>query len=290
MPYFDDLAERPLDASTIEGWLQTWSRLEELVTEAAALAMIAYTIDTVRSGEGSRPPPLLHRDPARRWRSGAWSWPGGWWSRAIARRSWRPRWPASAPRSRSSARRTSRIFSELEELSARYQRITGLHDGGVGRARSARCRSCSRSSRAPTGRSGSEPSARPRSPTSSSAATSPGCSTGCTSCASGRRGTPASPTSGTTSFPAKFRFDYTPADCERFHEAVERTVAPAVERMLRVRRQRLGLDALRPWDLAVDPYRDDAAPAVRDGRRVRRHGARGSSTGSTRRSAASSRP
>ena len=56
-------------------------------------------------------------------------------------------------------------------------------------------------------------------------------------------------------FPAKFRFDYTPADCERFHAAVERTVAPAVERMLEIRRKRLGLDSLRPWDLAVDPYR-----------------------------------
>jgi len=56
-------------------------------------------------------------------------------------------------------------------------------------------------------------------------------------------------------FPAKFRFDYTPSDCVRFHEAVEATVAPAVERMLAVRRRRLSLDQLRPWDLAVDPYR-----------------------------------
>ena len=64
-------------------------------------------------------------------------------------------------------------------------------------------------------------------------------------------------------FPAKFRFDYTPADCERFHEAVERTAAPAVERVLEHRRQRLGLDALRPWDLAVDPVPRRAAPAVR---------------------------
>ena len=30
-------------------------------------------------------------------------------------------------------------------------------------------------------------------------------------------------------FPAKFRFDYTPSDCVRFHEAVDVTVAPAVE-------------------------------------------------------------
>jgi oligoendopeptidase F len=56
-------------------------------------------------------------------------------------------------------------------------------------------------------------------------------------------------------FPAKFRFDYTPADVERFHEAVEQRVAPAVERVLEHRRRRLGLEALRPWDLAVDPYR-----------------------------------
>ena len=41
VPYFEDLAERPLDETTIEGWLQTWSTLEELVTEAAAVAMIA---------------------------------------------------------------------------------------------------------------------------------------------------------------------------------------------------------------------------------------------------------
>src|SRR5206468_4486715 len=46
VPYFDDLVERPLTASTVEEWLLAWSRLEELVTEAAAQAMIAYTIDT----------------------------------------------------------------------------------------------------------------------------------------------------------------------------------------------------------------------------------------------------
>jgi oligoendopeptidase F len=57
-------------------------------------------------------------------------------------------------------------------------------------------------------------------------------------------------------FPAKFRFDYTPADCERFHEAVERAVTPAVARVLAHRRSRLGLESLRPWDLAVDPYRE----------------------------------
>ena len=35
------------------------------MTEAAAVAMIAYTIDTVRPGQGSGSPPVLHRDPAQ---------------------------------------------------------------------------------------------------------------------------------------------------------------------------------------------------------------------------------
>jgi oligoendopeptidase F len=49
------------------------------------------------------------------------------------------------------------------------------------------------------------------------------------------------------------RFDYTPGDCERFHEAVETVVAPALAKLQAARREQLGLDALRPWDLSVDP-------------------------------------
>ncbi|MCI0371755.1 MAG: hypothetical protein L0214_10340, partial [candidate division NC10 bacterium] len=50
-PFFDELRDRPLDEAGIETWLQAWSTLEELVTEAAALAMIAYTIDTSDPGK-----------------------------------------------------------------------------------------------------------------------------------------------------------------------------------------------------------------------------------------------
>ena len=45
-PYFDELEGRELSSETMETWLSEWSRLEELVTEAAARAMIAYTVDT----------------------------------------------------------------------------------------------------------------------------------------------------------------------------------------------------------------------------------------------------
>jgi oligoendopeptidase F len=51
----------------------------------------------------------------------------------------------------------------------------------------------------------------------------------------------------------KNRFDYTPDDCFRFHEAVEVAVRPAVRRLMKRRRSHLGLDRLRPWDLVVDP-------------------------------------
>ena len=45
-PFYEALAAAPLDEHTLDEWLRTWSRLEELVTEAASLAMIAYTVNT----------------------------------------------------------------------------------------------------------------------------------------------------------------------------------------------------------------------------------------------------
>jgi oligoendopeptidase F len=49
------------------------------------------------------------------------------------------------------------------------------------------------------------------------------------------------------------RFDYTPADCYNFHRAIEEVVVPAASRVYEKRRKRLGLERLRPWDLNVDP-------------------------------------
>jgi len=59
------------------------------------------------------------------------------------------------------------------------------------------------------------------------------------------------------------RFEYTPGDCERFHAAVERQVMPALRELHEQRRAQLGLDTLRPWDLAVDPLgREPLRPFV----------------------------
>lgn len=49
------------------------------------------------------------------------------------------------------------------------------------------------------------------------------------------------------------RFDYTPADCVKFHDAVATEVMPVVRELQAQRRQQLGLDRLRPWDASVDP-------------------------------------
>lgn len=53
-------------------------------------------------------------------------------------------------------------------------------------------------------------------------------------------------------FKSMHRFDYTPADCERFHQACEQVIVPLMRRLDARRRQRLGVESLRPWDLAVD--------------------------------------
>lgn len=54
-------------------------------------------------------------------------------------------------------------------------------------------------------------------------------------------------------FREKGRFDYTPEDCTRFHDAIEQEIVPVLRLLQSERRQRMGLDRLRPWDLAVDP-------------------------------------
>ena len=48
------------------------------------------------------------------------------------------------------------------------------------------------------------------------------------------------------------RFDYTPADCERFHEGAEKVCVPLMRTLNAERAKALGLPKLRPWDLKVD--------------------------------------
>jgi len=54
-------------------------------------------------------------------------------------------------------------------------------------------------------------------------------------------------------FAALGRFDYTPQDCFDFHTSIKETIVPLLTKIDEERKQKLGVDELKPWDLDVDP-------------------------------------
>ncbi len=52
---------------------------------------------------------------------------------------------------------------------------------------------------------------------------------------------------------AMHRHEYAPADALALHEAVSQELVPRLRERREVRRRRMGLDTLRPWDLQADP-------------------------------------
>ncbi|MFL5581019.1 MAG: M3 family oligoendopeptidase [Gemmatimonadaceae bacterium] len=261
-PYYRALQDAPLDAAGVEAWLADWSRLEELLGEAAALAMVAYTGDTA--------------DPAKeaaylRFSSDIYP-KADEASVALARRLLELDWTREDVavllaefRTDAEIFRAANVprFAELEELSARYQKITGgLSVEWEGERRTIPqlqplLKSQDRLVRERAYRLGAEAYIGVRDELAAlfdrmfvlrveSAREA-----------------------GFDSFEeyvyrAKHRFDYTPADVRRFHEAVERTVVPVAERLLEDRKRRLGVPTLRPWDLSVDPDNRPALVPFRD--------------------------
>lgn len=49
------------------------------------------------------------------------------------------------------------------------------------------------------------------------------------------------------------RFDYTKEDCFAFHEAVKLHVLPLVNKIYQKKKEKLGVDTLRPWDVEAQP-------------------------------------
>jgi oligoendopeptidase F len=49
------------------------------------------------------------------------------------------------------------------------------------------------------------------------------------------------------------RFDYKKEDCYQFHEAVKLHVMPLVDQINEIKRKKLGVDTLRPWDIDAEP-------------------------------------
>ncbi|NNG15901.1 MAG: hypothetical protein HKM89_05410, partial [Gemmatimonadales bacterium] len=123
-PYYTQLAEAPLDDSTIEPWLAAWSRLEELVTEAAALAMIAYTGNTTDEKKqadhlrfSTEVYPQLEEQSVRLVR------------RFLATGWTRPDFETTLRRFRMAVEifreENVAIFADLEKLASQYHEITG---------------------------------------------------------------------------------------------------------------------------------------------------------------------
>lgn len=263
-PWYDELVVRRLDdAAAVEGWLRDWSRLEAMITEAASLAMIAYTIDT---GDAAKEAAHLRFStdilPKLEERSVALA------KRLVESGYTREELETTLRRFRTSIEifreQNVPIFSALEELGARYQRITGsmlvTWDGQELPIPQLQpfLKSADRGVRERAFMVANEPYIEHQAELAElfdrmyalrqEAARNAGFEN-----------------FRDYVFPAKYRFDYSPADTERFHRSVEAAVAPAVERLMEHRRRRLGLASLRPWDLQVDPYGTDVLRPFRTG-------------------------
>ena len=256
--WYAQMAEAPLDEATKEEWLSAWSRLEELLTEAASRAMIAYTLDTSdKEKEAAHlrfSTEIMPRADEQSVRLARRLLESGLTRNDLATTLQRFRTASEIFREANVP-----LFAELEELGARYQRITGamtaVWDGEelpLPRLQPF-LKSRDRETRERAFRLIAAPYVAERHAMA-----------GLFDEMYGRRQAVAA-NAGFANFrdyifPAKFRFDYTPADCERFHDAIEATVVPAVGRALDRRRERLGLASLRPWDLQVDPYAEPSRP------------------------------
>lgn len=251
-PFYTELAEAPLEATTIEPWLAAWSHLEELVTEAAGLAMIAYTGETTDEKKqadhlrfSTEIYPQLEEHSVRLVR------------RFLATGWTRPDFETTLRRFRMAVdifrEENVAIFAELEKLASQYHEITGGMTATW------------------EGKEVPLPRLQPHLKSPDRAIRErafhgiikPYLESG-VSLASlfdrmyALRQQAASQAGFTDfeafSFAAKCRFDYTPEDCATFHRAVEQEVVPVVHRIREARRRQLEVPVLRPWDLAVDPH------------------------------------
>ena len=263
LPFYEQLAAAPLDAEHLDRWLRQWSRLEELLGEAASRAMIAYTCDTTDPDKeadhlrfSTEVIPRAEEQGVRLARRlvGLGIVPEGL-ETSIAR------FRASIDIFREA---NVPLFAEIEELGSRYHRITG----GMMAQWEDELRplpqlapflqSVDRRVRERAFRATVAPYVEERVELAELF----------TLMVERRQAVARNANFSdylTFSFAAKHRFDYTPGDCARFHDAVESVVVPAHTRSLAARRERLHVDVLRPWDIAVNLYRSEPLRPFADG-------------------------
>jgi oligoendopeptidase F len=250
-PYYEALASTPIAAGQVPQWLDAWSRLDALVGEAATLAMIAYTADTANPKADEAHlriakeiyPKMDEQQVrlARRLLETGYSEP------ALKTTLAKFRTDAAIFREENVPR-----FAQLEEIEAGYDKLVGgLSVEWDGERKTIPqlqpyMQSTDRAVRERAFRLGADAYLEKRDELADlfdrayqlrqEVAHAAGF-----------------PNYLAYSFAAKYRFDYTPEDCVRFHRAVEEAVVPIAARQHGYRRERLGVSSLRPWDLAVNP-------------------------------------
>jgi oligoendopeptidase F len=262
-PCYDELERAPLDAASVEAWLARWSRFEEVLSEAISSAMIAYTCDTADPAKEAAhrrfaveiAPRAEERGVrlARRLVGLGHRGPGLDQMLARFRRAIELFREENVP-----------LLAELEETGTEYQGLTGaflaewegeqkplpqLAPFLLSPERPVR----ERAFRAATG---PYLEARPR------LAALFERQFGLRQRVAAQAGFP---DFQAYAFATRLRFDYGPADCARFHDAVEEVAVPAVGRIHAARAARLGLERLRPWDLGVSLYREQPLRPFRTG-------------------------
>ena len=259
LPFYQELVARPLAGDgRVEAWLSDWSRLDELVFEASTLASIAYTTDTQDPAKeaahlrfSSQIIPRLREQQALL-------------SRRLVELGYvREGIEMTVKRFRNLAElyreENVPLLGELSKLGAEYQKVTGgMTVEWDGEEKTLPqllpfLQSPDRAVRERAFRLRARPYIEQRArmadifdrqyPLRQQVARNAGFEN-----------------YRDYTHQEKNRFDYRPADCERFHAAVEEVFLPALARVHRRWRDKLGVAELRPWDLDADP---DGRPPVR---------------------------
>ncbi len=249
-PYYEGLATVPVEPNDAESWLRSWSCLEEVIDEAGTLAMIAYTCDTSD----------VEKEAANlRWSAEIFPKVGEQQVR-LAKRLIALGYTRADLETVLRGFRTDieifreenvPLFSQIEELVAAYQKITGglevEWDGAKKTVPQLQpfLKERDRGIRERAFRVGTDAYASRREEMAS-------LFNGMYALRQQVARNAGFPDYQAYVFRAKHRFDYSPEDCATFHRAVEETVVPAVARLMEYRRRQLGVEALRPWDTQVE--------------------------------------
>src|SRR5260370_11948255 len=251
LPYYEDVAPRPLDTGNVEDWLADWSRFESLLSEAAALANFACSRDNADTGPeaaqlrfGTQISPRAHEQRVRLQ------------GRLVELGYVRPGLETMIQRFRNQMEIFDEanvpLFAVISELGTQWAKINGAMTVQWDGEEKTPAQllpfllSTDRNERERAFTLRAQPSIDQRDVLA-----------GIFDRMYDLRQKVAK-NAGFANYRdfahrEKNRFDYSPEDCLRFHVSVDEAVLPAVERINEKRRRRMGLDTLRPWDMSVHP-------------------------------------